>query len=293
MKVNVLFVIFCFLFTSLIVAECKTEELKCTLRYENTFKIKNQNLKQSLSVLIYSVTLPKGSPWKNSDEVLVVSSSDDEVLFKKIYKGTFEERNRFHVFKKDITSSSNALLIIREHLPSAPMTGIEGQLYSVDKSNNLIPISGVIYPSTDEINQDIFKITNKNVSGKDNLIVETDFWNGNFFVTYYFPISFDGKISELSEHFKANNYPIKIDTEKVLKYRKIFLKKKKTIFLYPEPGASKELRKKLKIDIRTKIKFIDAAKFDNKWWLQIEVDGFKGYVKGSKTFARLGLPSAG
>lgn len=287
------FSIMIFLFVASVQAECNSKSFECFLRLKRDISIYNGENRKDLSIYIFALKISNNSLWNESDETLIIKDKNEKILLRISYVLSKNEVRKFYIFEKVLSKTNNALLLMTNRLPSAPGVGIVGQFYSVNRFGKFVPITGKIPASFDSIEPDLFTVNEKNVKGKIEQVIEVDFWNGNFFVKYFYPIDFESNQETLSKHYDLNKYPVKINDSYVTKYRSIFLRTEKTIYIYPKPGASKESRKRVKINKISKIKFIDASKLDDKWWLHVEINGITGYVTGDRSFTRLGLPAAG
>jgi len=235
---------------------------------------------------------PNIPPWRETDVSVIVRDSEGNVLYRRNYPASL---NGMRITAKQIAlpRGGEALLIMRDLWQSAPGTGVSGQLFHFNKLGQFVAITGEISPTAYGADPKSFPVKEMIIRGKRRLLVETQFWTGNFTVLYHYPIDFEGVSSDVTSHLRFRAYPIKVNEKELQRLRKYHGAQKAYVSLYKVPSMQAYDPIKVPIRADSVIECIAAMEDGKQWWIHVRIDGKEGFVTGHKDFERLGLPSAG
>lgn len=226
-----------------------------------------------------------------TDFALIVRDPDGEVLYRRNYPaGDFEMR--IVPAAVDLPGNRKALLVMRDFLPSAPGTGVVGQLFGFNRQGQFVPFTETMAPSHDDADPKWFPIQATASGRSPPAYVEIEEWTGNFTVVRYYPIDPEGVLSDRSSDAHSDQYPVRVDEKEARRWRKENYPKDNAISLHEAPRpAARHHRVPVPADAR--VEFLNATQDGSQWWLRVKINGQEGYVTGEEDFNRLGLRSAG
>jgi hypothetical protein len=191
-----------------------------------------------------------------------------------------------------IPDAGAALLIMRSFSPSAPGTGEDGQFFGFTREGRLVPITGIIAPTTNDTAASNFHVTRFAVDGSSRLAVEVEEWADNFTVLRHYPIDPEGAPAGDAVALEEKRYKVRIDAKEAARDREDSeLDPVVTLRSAPSDDAPGQL---YVIEASSTIEFLDAAREKDQWWIHVKIDGREGYVSSvGRELDVLGLPSAG
>lgn len=236
---------------------------------------------------------PNIPPWRETDVSIIVRDSKGNVLYRRNYPSNL---NGMRITAKQIAlprGGGEALLIMRDLWQSAPGTGVSAQLFRFNTHGQFVAITGDISPIAYGADPKFFPVKEMIIHGKLRLLVETQFWTGNFMVLYHYPINLDGVSSDLTSPLRFRAYPIEVNEDEAKSLRKYYVAQNASVSLYKVPSMHTYDPIKVPIRADSVIECIAAMEYGEQWWIYVRIDGKEGFVTGQIDFERLGLPSAG
>jgi hypothetical protein len=285
-----------FLLTAFSLASSQSR-IKYETRTYGPFKIGIES-PHKIKVRIRSIVRPKKDCLNpTSDLSLVCLDERSKIVYKVDRSNNCEEKSIFSAEEVKLPTEGSALLVMDGELPGDPAEWIDAQFFSYNNQGQFVPITGRLFPYTNEESSDQLPIVKRTIQGIDSLFVQLQDWSGNFYYVNYYPVHLESIVDGNAKAIEQSKYELRIDTNLARKERERV--KIDTVTLYDISSKKGNIPIKICIRPNTKITFLDATRSEwdasvqrNPWWLHIIIDGKEGFIP-EEDFRAIGLPAYG